>query len=207
MSTVKQYDIKITHMKGSVKLKEPVCLTFVVRRCSKLSKSHGVLFNANYKNFLVIRYNKFTFILFKTSSKKSNALQHCNITGSKCKSEENIKEAIQHLYFLLGRRHIKLDYKIDNISCVVDLKNFIDIESIYLNQQDLVCSYQEENFPALVIYCPKHITSAAKLCCLVNKSGSCVLVGGKIKSEIVEFFSWLVLKIENYISNKSQDVI
>ena len=151
--------------------------------------------------------SSFTFILFKTSSKKLNALQHCNITGSKCKSEENIKEAIQHLYFLLGRRHIKLDYKIDNISCVVDLKNFIDIESIYLNQQDLVCSYQEENFPALVIYCPKHITSAAKLCCLVNKSGSCVLVGGKIKSEIVEFFSWLVLKIENYISNKSQDVI
>ena len=207
MSTANQYDIKVTHMKGSVKLKQPACLTFVVARCSKLSKFHRIIFNANYKNFLVIRYNKFTFILFKTSSKKLNALQHCNITGSKCKSEENFKEAIRHLCFLLGRKHEKLDFRIDNISCIVDVKNFIDIESIYLNQQDLVCSYQEENFPALVIYCPKHITSATKLCCLLNKSGSCVLVGGKIKSEIVEFFSWLVLKIENYISNKSQDVI
>ena len=190
------YNFEVTNIKASVKLPNPADLNFVVDRCLDLSKTTtGIYCNKKTNNILTIRYNNSTFVLFKRSLHNSN--QHCNIT--KCKTEADILRAIQDLLYLVNQPSIFLNYSIDNYSCFAKVNHFIDIESLYLKELDLRCSIQEVHFPSLYVRCPAHLTSAPRLVCQVYKNGSFTLVGGKILSEVEEFFQWLLEKVKPYI--------
>ena len=90
-------------------------------------------------------------------------------------------------------------YSIDNYSCIADTFQSIDISSLYINEPRILCKYNEEGFPAVIIYCPQEIKRESKnLCCLVYRSGRAVLVGGKNLQEIEEFFTWVIKIVERY---------
>ena len=68
-----------------------------------------------------------------------------------------------------------------------------------MNEPRISCNYNEQIFPALKIYCPKEISEKSKnLCCLVYRSGSAVLVGGKNLQEIEEFLTWVIKIVQHY---------
>ena len=192
------YKFKVTNIKISVKLLQSVGLKFVEDRCRLLQPIHR---NISWKkcgnNILTLRYNNFTYILFKKSSKLRNVAscfdrpQHCNIT--KIKSESDIPEAIGHLFFLVNQTPTWLNYTIDNYSCLANTNQLIDIVELYMNELRISCDYNEQLFPALKIYCPIEI-SERNLTSLVYKSGSVIFVGGNNLNEVKEFFNW-VLKI------------
>ena len=192
------YKFKVTNIKISVKLLQSVGLKFVEDRCRLLQPIHR---NISWKkcgnNILTLRYNNFTYILFKKSSKLRNVAscfdrpQHCNIT--KIKSESDIPEAIGHLFFLVNQTPTWLNYTIDNYSCLANTNQLIDIVELYMNELRISCDYNEQLLPALKIYCPIEI-SERNLTALVYKSGSVIFVGGNNLNEVKEFFNW-VLKI------------
>jgi hypothetical protein len=190
------YKFKVTNIKISVKLPQSAGLDFVVDRCRLLQPIHR---NLSWKkcgnNILTLRYNNFTYILFKKSSKSVHEgidrPQHCNIT--KIKSESDISEAIGHLFFLVNQTPTWLNYTIDNYSCLANTNQLIDIVELYMNELTISCDYNEQLFPALKIYCPIEI-SERNLTSLVYKSGSVIFVGGNNLNEVKEFFNW-VLKI------------
>lgn len=190
------YKFKVTNIKISVKLPQSAGLDFVVDRCRLLQPIHR---NLSWKkcgnNILTLRYNNFTYILFKKSSKSVHEgidrPQHCNIT--KIKSESDISEAIGHLFFLVNQTPTWLHYTIDNYSCLANTNQLIDVVELYMNELRISCDYNEQLFPALKIYCPIEI-SERNLTALVYKSGSVILVGGNNIDEVKEFFNW-VLKI------------
>ena len=141
---------------------------------------------------MTLRYKEFTYTLFKKSVKKGR-LQHCNIT--RIRSKEDIPDAIGHLFVLVNQPPVWLDYTIDNISCSANANQEIDIVGIYMNELKTACVYDPLVFPALRIYCPKRlIEKSKKICSLVYRSGSIILVGGRCLQEIKNFFLW-VLKI------------
>ena len=188
------YKFEVTNLKISVKLPRAVILKFVDDRCKLLQPIHTGIFCKKYgKNILTVRYKNFTYILFKKSSKGITRPQHCNIT--KIRSGSDIPEAIGHLFFLVNQSPTWVNYTIDNYSCTANTNQSIDIVELYMNEPRISCNYDEQVFPALKIYCPKEISEKSKnLCCLVYRSGSAVLVGGKNLEEIKEFFN-LVMKI------------
>jgi TATA-box binding protein (TBP) (component of TFIID and TFIIIB) len=187
------YEFKVTNLKISVKLLQSVSLKFVEDRCKLLQPIHKNIAWRRYgNNFMTLRYKTFTYTLFKKSSKK-DLPQHCNIT--RIRSEPDIPEAIGHLFFLVNQSPVWLDYTIDNISCSANTNQEIDIVGIYMNELKIACDYNQLIFPALKIYCPKRlIEKSKKICSLVYRSGSVILVGGRCLNEIKEFFYW-VLKI------------
>ena len=187
------YKFKVTNLKISVKLLQSVSLKFVEDRCKLLQPIHKNIAWRRYgNNFMTLRYKTFTYTLFKKSSKK-DLPQHCNIT--RIRSEPDIPEAIGHLFFLVNQSPVWLDYTIDNISCSANTNQEIDIVGIYMNELKIACDYNPLIFPALKIYCPKRlIEKSKKICSLVYRSGSVILVGGRCLNEIKEFFYW-VLKI------------
>ena len=187
------YEFKVTNLKISVKLLQSVSLKFVEDRCKLLQPIHKNIAWRRYgNNFMTLRYKTFTYTLFKKSSKK-DLPQHCNIT--RIRSEPDIPEAIGHLFFLVNQSPVWLDYTIDNISCSANTNQEIDIVGIYMNELKIACDYNQLIFPALKIYCPKRlIEKSKKICSLVYRSGSVILVGGSCLNEIKEFFYW-VLKI------------
>ena len=192
------YKFKVTNIKISVKLLQPASLNCVEDRCRLLQPIHrNISWRRCGNNILTLRYNNFTYILFKKSSKLADVAscfdrpQHCNIT--KIKSESDIPEAIGHLFFLVNQTPTWLDYTIDNYSCLANTNQLIDIVEIYMNELTVRCDYNEQLFPALKIYSPKEI-SERNLTSLVYKSGSVILVGGNNLDEVKEFFNW-VLKI------------
>ena len=70
---------------------------------------------------------------------------------------------------------------------------------MYINEPDILCDYNKEDFPAVTIYCPQEIKRESKnLCCLVYRSGRAVLVGGKNQQEIEEFLTWVIKIVERY---------
>jgi len=192
------YKFKVTNIKISVKLLQPASLNFVEDRCRLLQPIHrNISWRRCGNNILTLRYNNFTYILFKKSSKLADVAscfdrpQHCNIT--KIKSESDIPEAIGHLFFLVNQTPTWLDYTIDNYSCLANTNQLIDIVELYMNELTVKCDYNEQLFPALKIYSPKEI-SERNLTSLVYKSGSVIFVGGNNLDEVKEFFNW-VLKI------------
>ena len=187
------YEFKVTNLKISVKLLQSVDLKFVEDRCKLLQPIHKNIAWRRYgNNFMTLRYKTFTYTLFKKSSKK-DLPQHCNIT--RIRSEPDIPEAIGHLFFLVNQSPVWLDYTIDNISCSANTNQEVDIVGIYMNELKIACDYNQLIFPALKIYCPKRlIEKSKKICSLVYRSGSVILVGGRCLKEIKEFFYW-VLKI------------
>ena len=187
------YKFKVTNLKISVKLLQSVSLKFVEDRCKLLQPIHKNIAWRRYgNNFMTLRYKTFTYTLFKKSSKK-DLPQHCNIT--RIRSKPDIPEAIGHLFFLVNQSPVWLDYTIDNISCSANTNQEIDIVGIYMNELKIACDYNQLIFPALKIYCPKRlIEKSKKICSLVYRSGSVILVGGRCLNEIKEFF-YLVLKI------------
>jgi len=192
------YKFKVTNIKISVKLLQPASLNCVEDRCRLLQPIHrNISWRRCGNNILTLRYNNFTYILFKKSSKLADVAscfdrpQHCNIT--KIKSESDIPEAIGHLFFLVNQTPTWLDYTIDNYSCLANTNQLIDIVELYMNELTVKCDYNEQLFPALKIYSPKEI-SERNLTSLVYKSGSVILVGGNNLDEVKEFFNW-VLKI------------
>ena len=187
------YKFKVTNLKISVKLLQSVSLKFVEDRCKLLQPIHKNIAWRRYgNNFMTLRYKTFTYTLFKKSSKK-DLPQHCNIT--RIRIEPDIPEAIGHLFFLVNQSPVWLDYTIDNISCSANTNQEIDIVGIYMNELKIACDYNQLIFPALKIYCPKRlIEKSKKICSLVYRSGSVILVGGRCLNEIKEFFYW-VLKI------------
>ena len=187
------YKFKVTNLKISVKLLQSASLKSVVDRCKLLQPIHkNITWKRCGNNFLVLRYKKFTYTLFKKSSKK-DLPQHCNIT--KIRSKPDIPEAIGHLFFLVNQPPVWLDYTIDNISCSAKTNQEVDVVGIYVNELKIACDYNPLVFPALKIYCPKLlIEKSKKICSLVYRSGSVILVGGRCLQEIKEFFYW-VLKI------------
>ena len=188
------YKFEVTNLKISVKLPRAVGLKFVDDRCKLLQPIHtGIFCKRSGKNILTVRYKNFTYILFKKSSKGTSRPQHCNIT--KIRSESDIPEAIGHLFFLVNQSPTWVNYTIDNYSCTANTNQSIDVVALYMNESTISCTYDQQFFPALKIYCPKEISEKSKnLCCLVYRSGSAVLVGGKNLEEIKEFFN-LVMKI------------
>lgn len=190
------YNFKVSNIKASVKLPDPVCLDFVVDRCTEISKNTTSIYcSKKSDNILTIRYHNATFILFKRSQRNNN--QHCNIT--KCRTEADILRAIQDLLYLVKQPPTFLSYKIDNYTCTAKIPHFIDIESLFLRELDIVCSIHEVHFPSLHIRCPTHLTTAPNQVCQVYKNGYFNLVGGKILSEVEAFFSWLLEKTAPYI--------
>lgn len=186
------YKFKVTNIKISVKLPQSASLKFVEDRCRLLQPIHrNISWRKCGNNILTLRYNKFTYILFKKSSKTASRPQHCNIT--KIKSESDVPEAIGHLFFLVNQTPTWLNYTIDNYSCLANTNQLIDIVELYMNELRIRCDYEGQLFPALKIYSPKEI-SERNLTSLVYKSGSVILVGGNNLDEVKEFFNW-VLKI------------
>ena len=199
---IKDCKFEVTNIKISVKLPLSVDLEFVEDRCKCLQSSVSNIFcSRKNKNILTIRYNSYTYVLFKRSSKVSPEgiapPQHCNIT--KLKSDSDILQAIEYLFFIIDKPALFLDYDIDNYSCCGDIFKKINISSLYINEPGIACSYNEENFPALTIYCPPELKDLSKnLCCLVYRSGRFVLVGGKNLQEIRKFFIWVIDIVKNY---------
>ena len=171
-------------------------------RCKSLqSTAPNIYCSRKKQNILTVRYNNFTYILFKRSSKippeGTTPSQHCNIT--KLKSESDITKAIEYLFFLVDQLPTVLDYSIDDYSCIADIFQSIDISSLYMNEPRILCKHNEEGFPAVIIYCPQEIKRESKnLCCLVYRSGRAVLVGGKNLQEIEEFLTWVIKIVEHY---------
>ena len=196
------YKFEVTNLKISVKLPRAVSLKFVDDRCKLLQPIHkGIFCKKCGKNILTVRYRNFTYILFKKSSKVSpqgiNRNQHCNIT--KIRSESEIPEAIEHLFFLVNQSPTFLNYTTDNYSCTANTNQFIDIVKLYMNETRISCSFNEQVFPALYIYCPRKISEKSEgLCCLLYTTGSAVLVGGKNLEETKEFFNWVVKITQKY---------
>ena len=185
---IKDWKLEVTNIKISVKLPFSVSLSFVEDRIKSLQST---VFNINCSrknsNILTIRYNNFTYILFKSSSKvplgEIISFQHCNIT--KIKAGVDIPKAIQSLFFVVDQPEILLDYSIDNYSCCGDIFKKIDIESLFVHELQIVCDYNEENFPALTIYCPPELKDLSKnLCCLVYRSGRLVWSVEKIYKKL-----------------------
>ena len=189
---IKDCELVVTNIKISVKLPNTVCLESVEERCKQLSTSTIIYCSRKKKNILTIRYNNFTYILFKRSSKISSNLQHCNIT--KLKTEEDILKAIDLLFFIINQPQTFLDYTIDNFSCCGNIFRPIDIERFYTQEHDIPCSYNEENFPAVTVYCPSYLTlsSSFNQCSHIYRSGRLVLVGGKSLPDVKEFFSYII---------------
>ena len=200
MEILNSYTFRVTNIKVSVKLQRAVHLDFVEERCKKIS-----CFNVVYcsrkrnKNILTIRYNGFTFILFKSSTEDvegAEVQQHCNIT--KLKSCHEAEQAIRDLQYLIDQPPAFLNYKIDNYSCCADIHKTINLEAFFLSQLDISCYYNLENFPALIVYCPNHLTSSPRQCCHIYSSGRFVFVGCNNLPEVTEFFLWVVERISPY---------
>ena len=199
---IKNCKLEITNKKISVKLPFVVTLDFVENNCQLLQSAGSTIFcSRKKKNILTVRYNNFTYILFKSSSKTqldgSHPSQHCNIT--RLKNDTDIIQAMDGLFLIVDQPKLLLNYTIDNHSCCGDFFTRIDIVSLYANESQIACDYNEENFPALMIYCPPDLSqSSPNLCCLVYRSGRTVLVGGKKLQEIESFFSWVVDIVKHY---------
>lgn len=185
------YKFKVTNLKISVKLLQSANLNFVENRCKLLHPIHkSITWNRCGNNYMTLRYKKFTYTLFKKSD-KTNRPQHCNIT--RIRSKEDIPDAIGHLFVLVNQPPVWLDYTIDNISCSANANQEIDIAGIYMNELKIACVYNPLVFPALRIYSPKRlIEKSKKICSLVYRSGSIILVGGRCLKEIKNFFLWLL---------------
>lgn len=186
-------NLKVTNLKISVKLLQSTSLKFVEDRCKLLQPIHkNITWRRCGNNYMTLRYKGFTYTLFKKSVKKDRP-QHCNIT--RIRSKEDIPDAIGHLFVLVNQPPVWLDHTIDNISCSANANQEIDIVGIYMNELKTACVYDPLVFPALRIYCPKRlIEKSKKICSLVYRSGSIILVGGRCLQEIKNFFLW-VLKI------------
>ena len=180
------YNFRVTNIKSSVTLPNPVCIDAVVERCNKLQKSTSLYCKKKTKNIVTIRYNNSTFVLFKSSSKKLEdgtiKPNHCNIT--KCRNQEDIFSSIQDLLFLVQQPPQLLDFKIDNYSCIARINNIINIRELFLNEIELLCSYQEGPFPSVSVKCPLHLTTAPNLVCSIYRTGFITLVGGKVLLEV-----------------------
>lgn len=185
------YKFKVTNLKISVKLLQSADLNFVENRCKLLHPIHkSITWNRCGNNYMTLRYKKFTYTLFKKSD-KTNRPQHCNIT--RIRSKEDIPDAIGHLFVLVNQPPVWLDYTIDNISCSANANQEIDIAGIYMNELKIACVYNPLVFPALRIYSPKRlIEKSKKICSLVYRSGSIILVGGRCLKEIKNFFLWVL---------------
>ena len=122
---IKDWKLEVTNIKISVKLPFSVSLSFVEDRIKSLQST---VFNINCSrknsNILTIRYNNFTYILFKSSSKvplgEIISFQHCNIT--KIKAGVDIPKAIQSLFFVVDQRLNK-----------VFIKAFLQLKSFTMN--------------------------------------------------------------------------
>ena len=185
------YKFKVTNLKISVKLLQSADLNFVENRCKLLHPIHkSITWKRCGNNYMTLRYKKFTYTLFKKGVKKDRP-QHCNIT--RIRSKEDIPDAIGHLFVLVNQPPVWLDYTIDNISCSANANQEIDIAGIYMNELKIACVYNPLVFPALRIYSPKRlIEKSKKICSLVYRSGSIILVGGRCLKEIKNFFLWLL---------------
>ena len=195
------YKFKVTNLKISVKLLQSADLNFVENRCKLLHPIHkSITWKRCGNNYMTLRYKKFTYTLFKKGVKKDRP-QHCNIT--RIRSKEDIPDAIGHLFVLVNQPPVWLDYTIDNISCSANANQEIDIAGIYMNELKIACVYNPLVFPALRIYSPKRlIEKSKKICSLVYRSGSIILVGGRCLKEIKNFFLW-VLEIARKYPRKS----
>ena len=198
---VKDYKIETTNLKISVKLPQEVSLEFVEDRCKFLQLTGTNIYcRRKIKNLLAVRYKNFTYVLFKRSSKVTKGItppQHCNIT--RLKSEPDVIEAIEHLFFVVDQPQTFLNYTVDNYSCIANIHQEIDISAFYLTEKKIQCTLHEEGFPALVINCPQELKKVSKnLTCMVYKSGKIILVGGKNQEEIRDFFNWAIKILQKY---------
>ena len=196
---VNNCELLVTNIKISVKLPTSISLDSLEERCQKIARSAIIFCNRKKKNILTIRYNNFTFIFFKRSSKISSPPQHCNIT--KLKSEEDILKAIETLFFIVDISPILLDYTIDNYSCCGNIFKSVDIEKFYLQEQNISCSYNEDNFPVVTVYCPQDLTSSSSpnQCSHIFRSGKLVMVGGRSLTDVRELFSYIVNILSPYL--------
>ena len=192
MLSTNERKIIVNNIKASFKIDTPVEFEFVKSRCVQLPKLLGIECYQRQANILTIRFNQRTFILFKRSA---NLTQHCNIT--RCLSEEDIQKGIQDFLFLINQPPKIIEFIIDNYSCSADLECQIPLESIYLEEPSGYYRFNPERFPALEIRCPDFIGSETKgnLCCLLYRSGKCVIVGGRDLCEIGQFYEWIKFMI------------
>ena len=198
---IKDYEFQVTNIKASVKLPQRITLDTVEERCKYLGDFHKIYSSRKKRNILSVRYNNFTFVLFKGSSKRSSdgsyPPQHCNIT--KLRNQEEITQAIEDFCFLINQPSTFLTYKIDNYSCVANIFKVIDIASFYKREISVNCTFTEENFSCVTVYCPKDLTSSPRQCCHIYRTGYFVLVGAKELSEAKKFFFWIIERIKPYI--------
>ena len=72
---IKGCELVVTNIKISVKLPLPVCLQSVEKRCKQLSQSRIIYCNRKKENILTIRYNNFTYVLFKVQMIQKTKIQ------------------------------------------------------------------------------------------------------------------------------------
>ena len=159
---IKDYKFKVTNLKISVKLPQAVSLEFVEDRCKLLQPTTTSIYcSRRRENILTVRYNNFTYI--RSSEVPPEGIipsQHCNIT--KLKSDSDITKAIEKLFFLVDQSPTVLNYNIDNISCIADTFQSVDISALYINEQRISCKHNEEGFPAVILYCPQEVKRESK---------------------------------------------
>ena len=99
--------------------------------------------------------------------------------------------------FLIGREPTSAEFVIDNYSCSADFGQPIPVHLIYSDQPSAYYRYNPERSQALDIRCPDFIshTRCGRLCCLLYRTGRCVIIGGNDMSEINEFFKWVKFMI------------
>ena len=101
------------------------------------------------------------------------------------------------MLFVIDQPPKLIKFVIDNYSCRADFGCEIPLQSIYTEQPSIYYRYNPERFSALEIRCPDFIsaTRSGSLCCLLYRSGKCVIVGGCDLDEIEEFFEWIKFMI------------
>ena len=155
------YKFEVTNLKISVKLPQAVSLEFVEDRCKLLQPTTTSIYcSRRRENILTVRYNNFTYI--RSSEVPPEGIipsQHCNIT--KLKSDSDITKAIENLFFLVDQSPTVLNYNIDNISCIADTFQSVDISALYINEQRISCKHNKEGFP-VILYCPQEVKRESK---------------------------------------------
>ena len=139
-------EYEISNVKLSAKIPRNTCLDQLEELCT-LRKIRTR--RPKRCNLLVI-HRKFTHIVFKSSIKFKQRLQHVNLTKVLL---HEVEEAVDELAYLIEQDPSHILYSIDNITASGDLKQTLHLEDFiernYQIESDI--TYQPEIFPGLFI--------------------------------------------------------
>lgn len=168
--------LSIRNVKISVKVK---CLC--LNNANKLLQLQGI----SVKTFLnyITFTNKFSYVLFKSSS---NGTNHVNVT--KIKDTSNIHEALAILQDCLNTGVIS--HKIDNIIATHNGPQMIDLQCLIRGSVFHRTKYNPERFPGLFVKCEGGTA-------IIFHSGKVVIVGCKSIEQLWHLFNYVVMKLKS----------